>query len=256
MTFECARCGFSSNKKDTFRTHVYRKNVCEPKLDASISKEQLIQQFENATRKSFTCECGKSYGSEKGFMLHQSACETFLNKDVVVPRSRLQELESKVHTLEKALQKNGSNTINQHFHVHLTDFGKEDFNDLPTEFFRECLTNGALGVLQMIEKIWFNEEKPENFNVRFTSVKNMLVELYKNPSWVSCGFQSVVDRMITTSQTKIIMGSKLNEMAVNELILKSVDSIQNLKPEIKRKIKDVCKGNLVERRKMFATPKP
>lgn len=240
--YMCPRCGYDTDRRCNLKTHFFRKKVCLPRLD-DIPIESLRNDVLNTPHES-KCDSQEQHVLEK-----------------------LQSMQDEINHLKKRLETtciinndhsvrntntNCNNTINnqqhQHIHIHLTDFGKENISHLTQDFFRECLTNGALGVLQMIEKVWFDEEHPENFNIRLSSLKNMLVQFYKHPEWEICGFYDALDKMITSSQTNIITGSKVSNLECTNELITNMDSIQNLKPEVKRKIKDKCKGHLANRR--------
>jgi hypothetical protein len=264
MIHVCPRCGFETNKKSTLKTHVFRKKPCSPTLD-DLPISLLHKEFEEVeNNKRHECKCGKKYASYSGFMYHKNICKQSNIEITSVVLEKFKEMQDEIDELKKMKQQpnvsttnnnyttnnnqNYNNTINQNIHIHLTDFGNENLSYLPPNFFRECLMNGALGVLQMIEKVWFDEEHPENYNIRLSSLKNMLVQYYKHPEWQVCGFHDAVDKMIRTSQNNIIVESKVKDMECTNSLITSLDSVQNLKPEVKRKIKDKCKGNLVNRR--------
>lgn len=261
--YECKRCGFKTNKTNNFKQHLSRKTICPP-THSDISIDAIHDLYFNVDEKTFACICGKKYTFQSGLCLHRKKC-TYTKEDMLY--DKIKSLEDEVHRLksektttsqqfitnnQNSNNTNNYNTINQNIHIHLTDFGKENLSHLPQSFYRECLMNGALGVLQMIEKVWFDEEHPENFNIRLSSLKNMLVQYYKHPEWEVCGFHDAIDKMIDTTQSKIVTESKIKDLECTNSLVTSLDSVQNLKPEVKRKIKDKCKGKLVNRRKNLA----
>lgn len=265
VTHVCPRCGYETNKRSNLKAHVFRKIPCDANIE-DIPLITLQQDFNTRLAKKFACECGKGFVSMLGYVYHKNVCKRVkenLEKYDVLEKLRgmqeeLDELKKHKKTDTSSTTNNNytttnnnqsyNNTINQNIHIHLADFGKEDLSHLSTSFYRECLMNGALGVLQMIEKVWFNEEHPENFNIRLSSLKNMLVQYYKHPDWQVCGFHDAIDKMIHTSQNRIITESKVKDLECTNSLVTSMDSVQNLKPEIKRKIKDKCKGKLANRR--------
>lgn len=258
--YECQRCGFRTERSNNFKQHLGRKVVCKPNC-SDISVDEIYAVYFNDMDKKYSCMCGKKYTYQSGLCWHRRTCSQS-NEDI---SQRLKSLEEELSRLkvQNAVSDsphiinnthNINQSINQNIHIHLTDFGKENLSYLPPDFYRECLMNGALGVIQMIEKVWFDEEHPENFNIRLSSLKNMLVQYYKHPEWEICGFHDAIDKMIHTSQNKIIVESKVNDLECNNSLISNLDSVQNLKPEVKRKIKDKCKGKLVNRRSQTALP--
>ena len=255
--YTCPRCGYFTDRKYNMKTHIQRKMICEPLID-DVDISLLEDEILFSKEKDIFCACGKGFISRYGYTKHKSHCS---EKD-----SYEDDLASKIKEMEKEICKlkstagqntnynyntnniNSNNTINNNIVIQLTDFGNENMSHLGKDFFRGCLMNGALGVLQVIEKVWFDDEHPENFNIRLASLKNMLVQYYKHPGWEICGFHDAIDKMIGISQNKIVIESKVKDLECNNSLVMSLDGVQNLKPEVKRKIKDKCKGKLAHRR--------
>lgn len=116
---------------------------------------------------------------------------------------------------------------------------------------------GWHGIIPMIDKIYFNPEHPENFNVKLTSLKNSLVEVRKNDTWKPQGLNDTIDKMIDTSGTQIICKASkhiTSENIAQEDIVNNIDSIRNIKPDAKRKLRERTKARLVERRGQTLNP--
>lgn len=253
--YTCPRCGYVTDRKCNMRSHIQRKTTCEPLVD-DIDLSSIEDEIFHSKEKHLQCRCGKGFASRSGFYKHACDYGQEIHYDDLT--TKIKEMEKEIDKLKsnassstsyniQTLNNNNNNTINN-IVIQLTDFGKENMSHLSTDFFRECLMNGALGVLQVIEKVWFDHEHPENFNIRLASLKNMLVQYYKHPGWEICGFHDAIDKMIGISQNKIVVESNVKDLECTNSLVTSLDGVQNLKPEVKRKIKDKCKGKLAHRR--------
>ena len=52
------------------------------------------------------------------------------------------------------------------------------------------------GLLDMIEKIHYNPQVPENCNVRHKNKKNKEVEVFRHDRWITCNRNSILNDMI------------------------------------------------------------
>lgn len=67
----CPRCGYSTNQKQSMRTHYQRKIPCNPVLQ-SIGLDELLDKLENPDNAKYTCtKCSKKYTSRQGLVTHQ-----------------------------------------------------------------------------------------------------------------------------------------------------------------------------------------
>ena len=146
---------------------------------------------------------------------------------------------------------NTTNNNNMHVNIHINAFGQENVEHITTEFAKACLELGVFGVIPMLDKIYFNKEHPENFNVKLQSMKNSLVEVKTKDEWQPQGLYGTVDRMLDNSGNHIICKATPGLSHVDlasDKIVGQIDSIKNIKPEAKRKLREHTKARLVQRR--------
>ena len=107
----------------------------------------------------------------------------------------------------------------------------------------------------MLDKIYFNEEHKENHNIRMQSLKNALVEVFQDTTWVTKGMNDVLGRMITVSSGKILEDAYpvVKDKYTPEDLATNMSELGNVEPGMHRKIKEKAKAKLVQRRKTQKT---
>lgn len=146
------------------------------------------------------------------------------------------------------------NSHHQHLHFHLNAFGNENKEHISREFAIECFKKGAYGILDMLDKIYFDSNTPENHNVKIRSLKNMLVEVFKDPHWEVRGFHDTVDGMISMSRNEIIKDIDCNQIMTNEELMYTLQNIMNPSSYRVKNIKEHTKARLVQRRENATGP--
>lgn len=254
MNYDCPRCGYHTTKRSNFLSHLQRKKPCEP-LHNDVDLQTILTEYTTEIDKTYMCNCGKSYATRSGLQYHSKICNSQviqLQHTVNAMQKCIQELQSQRST--PVIIQNIQNIDNsQHVHFHLNNFGNENINHLTSDFKLECFRAGALGVLQWMKQVWFNESHPENFNIRLLSLKNMLVQVFQDPEWVARGFNEIIDQMIQMSSSDIILSSEPLKQGPRNDVVYNMNAIQNISPGIKKKIKEFTKSSLVNRRQSQKT---
>ena len=44
VIYNCLRCGYTTHLRSNFKKHLYRKNICKPKLE-NIAIDEVIKKF-------------------------------------------------------------------------------------------------------------------------------------------------------------------------------------------------------------------
>ena len=167
VTYLCDRCGYTSNRKTNFRTHVYRKFVCSPTLsDVSIdsvrekykitikqppqSKPSYSKQSQSHSKKSHSsstqsqskkvpirCEyCQKTYSRIDYLRTHQQHHCSKIKQRQQIQQSQEKILHKLTDLLESIEQKQGTTTntiqtINNIKHIYnnitINNYGNEIF---------------------------------------------------------------------------------------------------------------------------------
>ena len=93
-----------------------------------------------------------------------------------------------------------NNTTNNHINIIVKSFGHENTDHLTDKIiYRLIQTAPFTCVPQLIEKIHFDPDHPENHNIKITNKKMNYAEIIKNNKWVTANKQKVIDEIIQNS---------------------------------------------------------
>jgi hypothetical protein len=97
-----------------------------------------------------------------------------------------------ISKIEKKLEKNGkqinntqnnnsNNTINNT--IHINNYGEENLEMLTDEFKEKCVTRPFYAILEIIKKIHFNDDYPENKNMRLVNKRDNKIQVLDDGKW-------------------------------------------------------------------------
>ena len=205
------------------------------------------------------CEkCHKIYQTRSALSMHRNRCDGTHVSEVQLMGSvstpSVTNVTQNVHITVNQINVAGdinNNTINNN--VIVNNFDKENKEYIAMDFVRQCLNQGCHGISPMIDKIYFDPEHPENHNVLLESFKNRLVKVMQENKWQLASLVNTVDSMITKASNFILTALTQEIMQnITEDTIQHVHSIQNLEPNMKKRIREHTKGRLA-RRRAFAT---
>jgi hypothetical protein len=136
-----------------------------------------------------------------------------------------------------------NNTIN----VTINDFGEENVSYITQEFIEHCFEAEINGVKTIMENIYFNDDHPENHNVRLMSLKNAIAEVYKDNKWIPKGLHDTIERMLLKSVV-LLTSTVANTTEPTPSRLQTMGQLQGMSAKQKTKLLANAKGHLVARR--------
>jgi hypothetical protein len=219
MTLCCKRCGYEAPTTYKLRRHYERTVTCAA-TKGNIPVEELLEELNHDDDKPYSCKCcGKKFSHASSMYRHHSKC--------IQTQKTTSELQAEIEELKRKLaeatasssssQANNStitngniagnnNTMNAtidnsttNIHITLNNFGHETYDHINDEFLIDCITGEVNGVRNLIEKIHFSDDAPENNNVRMKSLKRNLVEVVKNNEWTIKNTNDAIETMISKS---------------------------------------------------------
>ena len=104
----------------------------------------------------------------------------------------------------KAAQGNIANSViksNINNNVIVNDFGNEDRSHIAPELIEECLK--TFKIMPLVEKTYFDPDKPENQTIKCLSSKKKIVMIRKGGQWEPKPLNLTVDEMIQRENTTI-----------------------------------------------------
>lgn len=260
----CPRCGYTTDSLYNFKKHLFkRKEICELAENANNDLFEYTKQQLSNPEKNYKCEhCCKSFATRSGLAYHKKQCKK--NSVIEKMQDEIESLRQKVELLEH-LQNDkvsnsqptnnititGDNNVSNvnNITVNINTFGKENKDYITLEFARQCFEMGGYGIQRMLDIIYFDNNNPDNHNVRMKSLKNSLVEVMKDGKWEVRGLNDTIDTMINNSSTHIManVGDMYTKNPTSDNIANAY-AITNIQPEKRKRIRERTKSKLVDRR--------
>lgn len=227
MPQRCPRCGHDFDRLSNLKTHLKRKSVCTDVLKCNKFPDEILSILENDTT---YCRNIPRLSMEDIFRLYEQNNQYVQLKSNVLQLYKKIEEENRRLNIENAkLQQqicsnipssstgsthvnligNGNNnistnnTITNNHHVHnnniVLNFGSEDVSHVVNdkEFLNKCMLAIERGLTDVVERIYYDNEKPENKTVRLKSSKRNTVMVHNDNEWVVKSLNDVVPQMLT-----------------------------------------------------------
>lgn len=241
--YVCPRCNYTTDRKSSYMMHLNKIKVCAV-IHEDISIEDLRERYGmSRTHDRHSCKyCNKEFTSRGNLNTHVETCKakstlllkqkvsdlslTIQNKEIedsntivvdatvmkgiiecnkqLVEKVDHLERENKINKKKKPQIVNNINNINN-LNIQINSFGKESMEYITKEFFMNCFNQGMRGVANLISETHFNDEHPENQNVRLRSLNNKIVEVMDNNEWVPKDLNITLDTIISSSQRQIMV---------------------------------------------------
>ena len=256
-THKCAHCDYTTSR--VFNLQRHEKSLHKPAANVNQPAQNVNQPAQNVNRHS--CErCGKEFSRNTHLIRHLGSCKgvkdsmecPHCHKLFNTRTMKCKHLKKCTHdapiinNIDNSTHIDNSLTINQIF---INDFGKENTGYIDADTIKKCMHIGASGVKQVMALIYFNDDHPENHNVRLTSLKHAVAEVQKNNKWIPVGLDDTIENMITSSSTKLASGITQVVTEPTEESIKIIQDIHGMKTKSKKRIKSFALGSLVARRK-------
>ena len=222
MKYFCSTCNVSLSCEKSLKRHC-------------LSVKHIKRLDENVTH---SCICGRSFTLLTNLSRHRKKCiqykernsnpthvETLLkenckmrerldNQDKEIERKNqeMDELRKKVEMLLERTSANQTNnttnniqTLNSignqtHNVIVVNSFGNENIDHLTDKIICKLIQTAPFTCIpQLVEKIHFDPEHPENHNIKITNKKMNYAEIVKDNKWVTANKKKVIDDVIQKS---------------------------------------------------------
>lgn len=221
--YSCPRCLYKTSVKKNFKQHLSRKTECKqhPSLTEDITFVCVQERFRDVLEGAGSPDAGGEQGSVSGAGCRCSLCGksfacrqslyTHVKKQRCKPASTgglsvadsdlsnmLQDMDQKLNELlhAKTVERDRepaptvtinhvTNTTNVQNNLNLINaFGKEDLTHLSDAFMTRCVRRTDRGLVDLVEKIHFDQEKRANNNIRITNKKMPFIEYHNGARWI------------------------------------------------------------------------
>ena len=195
MSYECLYCSKTYSIKQSYERHL---------LTNSHIKRTDVNM------KVYKCECGRSYLYRQSLYSHKLECTHTPrnipdqaeeeegendngNAKIKAMQKQIDELKIAVEqsnktnvqtqTAKKITNNKNSHNTNNTQNIHINCYGKEDLSYITKEFFTGLISAPFTSIQDLTKHIYFNEEHPENQNVKITNRKLPYASIHKNGKW-------------------------------------------------------------------------
>ena len=221
------------NKNDSKMTHFDSKMTPnDSKMTPNDSKITVTEK-----NKEYICSyCSKSYSKNCNMRRHEKTCKIKIEKEKekkdLEKDNEIKELKKMV---EKLLVNSGGNTItnnntnnmnNSHNTTnHMTNniiihnYGDEDTKYITSDYILNLLKyKPAKAIPELIKHTHFNEEHPENQNIKITNKKEPYIKVRKNDKWELQNKEDTINDLIDRQQVHLldeVIEEKIEEKCSN-----------------------------------------
>ena len=235
--YNCEKCNFiTENKKDYCRhikTKKHLKNTGELDNNEYTSNIPLYTSdipSDTISEDMFECDfCNATFKHKSGKYRHQNNnCKVKKSQIATIEQMRCEmreqlrvqevrhseQMKELMKITEIALSKpsggnrNCNNTTNNNIIIHA--YGKEDISFLKDNDFLEMLNHSGTSVQTLVKKIHFNEEHPENKNVKITNKKQPYAKVYNGDKWLLKDKKETISDLVEDKMN--LLDSKFDEL--------------------------------------------
>lgn len=252
-TYTCERCNYSCASKQAMEKHFLRKVACKvTESCADIPLEVLYSRLTGKVYQRYKCDfCSHESSCLSNKLCHMKTCrfkpsqnttphsekdETPKSVMDALPKEVVDELKflrKEIERLSNCQPSTTNTTNNNHIEnlqinqFNLHPFGKEQLQHIDEQFLTKCLLNTTQGVANLLSKIHFDQEVPQNRNLRVKSKKqNLLEKVIEDGSWEKCDKNNTLDELIRKGY-KILFAHFLEAKEDNEHIKENEHVLQS-----------------------------
>ena len=220
VKYNCYLCNYNTNHKSNYKKHLntikHQKNIniqglkCDNIENSSLWIHKDTQKIHKDTQKyqksnkkyqiihnQNICDfCGKTFNTRKSMLRHiRSYCK--YRKDInenkelkKIIKSQSKQITKFEELLEKSGNQFNNNTQNNDNsnnktinHININNYGEENLDMLTDDFKKHCVRHPYYALIKIIEKIHFNDEYPENKNIRLLNKRDNKLQVRDNGKW-------------------------------------------------------------------------
>ena len=145
--------------------------------------------------KKYQCAgCKKHFSKNCHMRRHEKKCPKKQHLDrlevldqqaeVQEHETRLVKTQNKSHPVVIGTQNNNNNTqINNNINVNILPYENTDVSHLTDRDYQRAFNRAAMCVPQILEKVHFDPEQPQNHNVYISSMNNKYIKLHNGKRW-------------------------------------------------------------------------
>lgn len=245
MSFCCEKCNYYTIRQDNYNRHILSKKHSLPhKKTTIIQQKTTIEATEKQHFEEYNCKyCNKKFKHVQSMYRHiKYNCNKNNDEDLkeLVRLMNLQldqqrrQMIQKDKELEYQKQQNEkqqrqidklmdklqvpqitNNTTNIQNNIQLLSYKDTDLSHLTNKDYMNAIKKVSFCVKEMIEKIHFNPNKPENMNIYISNMKDKYIMVYEDGNWNIKGKNNELDTLY--NKKEMILEDWLEEYGTKDL---------------------------------------
>ena len=209
-----------------------KMNPNESKMNPNESKMNPNESNLKLCRNYMCRFCNKSYSTNSNLNKHLKKCKDSeeyknlielvnrLNDQLVIKDQQLNEelkkrdkqIDEQNKQINELIKKAGI-TQNIQNNIKILAYKNTDISHLTDQDYIQCLNRSNMCIPQLIKKIHFDPQKPENHNVYISNIKNKYVMIYDGNRWILHNQDETIDDLIDANE--YVLEQKLEEWIEN-----------------------------------------
>ena len=209
VKYKCFRCGYETHIKTQFLRHLNRKIICICKIN-NISIKSIYDYYfqdepldiENNDTNRKCIYCNKIFKNYKNKWRHEkNNCKKkdkenndnmhtlvdLLNQQLIETKKEIKKrdetIEKREQQIDELIKKTGFNITQNSININLLGYYNTDTSYITDNDIMNCISHNMYCIPNLIKKIHFNPNKPENHNIYISNIKNNYVMLYDGKKW-------------------------------------------------------------------------
>jgi hypothetical protein len=242
--FTCNICNYQTNISSNYKKHLntkkhqgneeYLELQNEHINDKNIQKHpkniqkhpQNIQKHPDIYNCDYCHESFTNFSNKRRHELHRCKENTNVSNSIITKQgNQIKKLKKEMEKQKKEMMKQiellltkvGNTTINntQTNNIQLNNYGSEDLSHISYSDKTQMLKIPYIMIQRMIEKIHFNDLKPENKNLMIVNKKDKYIKIYENGKWIYKDKKTTLEDLIDGKY--FILDEHFNEITSDEL---------------------------------------
>jgi hypothetical protein len=205
--YDCDVCCFSTLLKSNYSSHLLTKKHISNSKNCKSVVSPIVSPCKSH-QDDYACKyCGQKYKHRQSVTKHikysctKNKAEDFtelvrlMNLQMETQKKEYQSLiqnqskqiENQSKQIEKLMGKleiNGSFNTTNIQNIQLLNYKDTDVSHLTDEDYRRCIKKVCFCVMNLIEKVHYNPEKPENMNIYISNMKDKYMMVYEDGKWL------------------------------------------------------------------------
>jgi len=209
----------SNTQKEEKKTAKDCEKTAKDCETSKIGLRKTAKNFENI--KEIVCEyCTKKFTRQNNLTVHlKKSCKKYNdNKKIMEIENKYKleleiqkretdfyknEIENLQKRIEDLINKNRTTIINIDKQINLNSYGCEDMSHITENFKEQMLKIPFVAIPKMIEEVHFNDNKPENKNIKLTNKKENFVKVYQGDKWIFKDKKATIKQLMDDKYTII-----------------------------------------------------